>query len=277
MTALTDTYQLNNGVQIPKIGFGTWQTPARQAKQAVLDALAVGYRHIDTALVYGNEREVGEGVRASGLPREDVFVTSKLPAETKTYQGTLDDFQTTLDNLDLGYLDLYLIHAPQPWAENGADYDRENRDVWRAMEELYRSGKVKAIGVSNFDQHDLKNIADHAEVQPMVDQIQYYVGYTEPGITAYAQDHDILVEAYSPLATGALLQNVQLQAMADKYGVSLAQLAIQFVVQNGVLPLPKATHKDHIESNAQLDFTIDAADMASLNQARDTTSTWHFH
>lgn len=276
MTQLTDQYTLNNGVKIPKVGFGTWQIPAFKAKQAVQDALATGYRHIDTARVYGNEREVGEALNDSGLQRSDYFVTTKLPAETKTYEGALQEFQTSLNELNLDYVDLYLIHAPEPWGEPGSDYNEENREVWRAMEQIYQSGKAKAIGVSNFDVNDLQNLIDHAEIKPMVDQIQYYVGYTESDITEFAQANDILIEAYSPLATGSLLDSDELKTMAEKYAVSLAQLAIQFCVQNGILPLPKATHLDHIETNAKLDFEISSADMQSLNSAKDDAQTWHF-
>lgn len=276
MTKLTDTFELTNGVQIPKIGFGTWQTPPASTADAVADALAAGYRHIDTALVYGNENGVGTGIRQSGIEREKIFVTSKLPAETKSYQGTIDDFNRTLANLDLDYLDLYLVHAPQPWSQAGANYDQENLEVWRAMTDIYNAGQVKAIGVSNFNVHDLKNILDQGGIKPAVDQIQYYIGYTENDIVDFAKRNDILVEAYSPLATGALLRNSQLQAIADKYNVSLAQLAIQFCVQNEVLPLPKATHRAHIEANAALDFEISAADMADLRAATDTSRTWHF-
>lgn len=183
MTKLTDTFNLTNGTTIPKVGFGTWQIPTSQTKQAVLDALSVGYRHIDTALVYGNEKQVGEAVKESGMKRDDVFVTTKLPAETKSYQGTLNDFNTSLSNPDLEYVDLYLVHAPQPWSQTGGNYDLENRDVWKAMEEIYKSGRAKAIGVSNFDANDLSNILNHSVIKPMVDQIQYYVGYTEDAIT----------------------------------------------------------------------------------------------
>ncbi|KRM86962.1 aldo/keto reductase [Lacticaseibacillus thailandensis] len=277
MTKLNDVYTLANGVQIPKVGFGTWQIAQDDAQQAVTNALNLGYRLIDTALVYGNERQVGAGIAASDVARADIFVTSKLPAETKTYDGTLRDFDQTMNNLGLDYLDLYLIHAPRPWSSVGADYDNENQDVWRAMQKIYASGRVKAIGVSNFNVHDLQNLLTMDGVAPMVDQIQYYVGYTEPDITSFAQQHDLLVEAYSPLATGALLRNQSLQAIAQRYDVSLAQLAIQFCVQNGVVPLPKATSRAHIEANTHLDFTISDADMVTLNQLRDTAAAWHFN
>ncbi|APU72278.1 2,5-diketo-D-gluconic acid reductase [Companilactobacillus crustorum] len=276
MTKLTDTFDIYNGVKIPKVAFGTWQIPAGQARQAVKDAIDTGYRHIDTALVYENEKEVGQGIKDSGVKREDLFVTSKLPAETKTYDGALKDFETTMKNLDVDYLDLYLVHAPWPWGEIGTNYDKENIDVWRAMEEIYQSGRVKAIGVSNFNVHDLKNVMKEATVKPMVDQIQYYIGFTEPKITEFAKENDILVEAYSPLATGGLINNQDVLKIAEKYNVSVPQLAIEFVIQNGVLPLPKAVQKEHIVANTKLDFAISDEDMKTLNAMPDTAPS-HFH
>ncbi|MDT6979694.1 aldo/keto reductase [Levilactobacillus zymae] len=277
MAVLTDQFSLANGTTIPQVGFGTWQIPGGQtAYDAVTNALKTGYRHIDTAKAYANESSVGKAVRDSGLDRSDVFVTTKLPAETKSYRGALADFKTTLKNLNLDYVDLYLIHAPWPWNEIGRDYDAQNLEVWQAMEEIYASGKAKAIGVSNFNVHDLQNLLNHAEVAPMVDQIQYYVGYTEPKITQFAQAHNLLVEAYSPLATGDMLNNPAVREMANKYHVSPAQLALRFCLENGVLPLPKATHQDHIAANAQLDFSINATDMATLNGMADTAAN-HFH
>lgn len=276
MTKLTDTFDIYNGVKIPKVAFGTWQIPANQARKAVNDAIETGYRHIDTALVYGNEVEVGQGIKDSGVKRENLFVTSKLPAETKSYKGALADFETTMKNLDLDYLDLYLVHAPWPWGEIGANYDKENLEVWRAMEEIYKSGRVKAVGVSNFNVHDLQNVMKTATIKPMVDQIQYYIGFTEPKITEFAKKNDILVEAYSPLATGGLINNKDVLKIAEKYNVSVPQLAIQFVIQNGVLPLPKAVHKEHIVANTKLDFEISAEDMKMLNAMPDTAPS-HFH
>ncbi|HCD08409.1 MAG TPA: 2,5-diketo-D-gluconic acid reductase [Lactobacillus sp.] len=276
MTKLTDTFDIYNGVKIPKVAFGTWQIPAGQARQAVKDAIDTGYRHIDTALVYENEKEVGQGIKDSGVKREDLFVTSKLPAETKTYDGALKDFETTMKNLDVDYLDLYLVHAPWPWGEIGTNYDKENIDVWRAMEEIYQSGRGKAIGVSNFNVHDLKNAMKEATVKPMVDQIQYYIGFTEPKITEFAKENDILVEAYSPLATGGLINNQDVLKIAEKYNVSVPQLAIEFVIQNGVLPLPKAVQKEHIVANTKLDFAISDEDMKTLNAMPDTAPS-HFH
>jgi len=277
MAILTDTYTLANGVQIPKVAFGTWQIPSGDAAyQSVTAALKAGYRHIDTALAYRNEASVGQAIRDSGIPRDQIFVTTKLPAETKSYQGTLDDLNQSLKNLGLDYVDLYLVHAPWPWSQIGRPYDEDNLKVWQAMEEIYQNGQAKSIGVSNFAVRDLENIFKHATVKPMIDQIQYYLGFTEPKITSFAEANGLLVEAYSPLATGGVLNNSQVKAYADKYGVSVAQLALRFVLQNGVLPLPKAVNPAHIEANTQLDFEISTADMQALNAMPDAAgSFWH--
>ncbi|MFC6170964.1 aldo/keto reductase [Loigolactobacillus jiayinensis] len=271
MAILTDTFKLTNGVEIPKVGFGMWQVPVGDtAYNAAATALKAGYRHIDTAKAYRNEADVGRAIRDSSIPRSDIFVTSKLPGATKTYDGAIADFNSTMKQLDIDYLDLYLVHAPWPWTEVGKNCDKENIDVWRAMEDIYATGKVKAIGVSNFNVHDLENILPGAKVKPMVDQIQYYVGFTEPKITTFAKQNDILIEAYSPLATGGMLQNAQMQELATKYNVSVAQLALRFCLQNGILPLPKAVSAAHIKNNAELDFEISTADMATLNALPDT-------
>lgn len=272
MSILTDTYELHNGIQISKVGFGTWQIPGgKDTYDAVSMALQAGYRHIDTAKAYRNEKSVGEAILDSNVDRENVFVTSKLPAATKSYDGAIADFRSTMKALNLSYLDLYLIHAPWPWGERGStNYDAANVEVWKAMQDIYASGEVKAIGASNFNDHDLQNILDHADVKPMVDQIRYFVGYTEPLTTKFAKDNGILVEAYSPLATGGILENLDIKKIADKYGVSVAQLALRFVLQNGVLPLPKATHEAHIADNTKLDFEISEADMDILNHLTST-------
>lgn len=272
MTVLTETYKLSNGVEIPKVAFGTWQIPNGDATyNSVATALKNGYRHIDTAKAYGNEQSVGQAIRDSGIDRKEIFVTSKLPAEIKTYDGALKAFDETMADLDIDYLDLYIIHAPWPWNQICKNCDEGNINVWQAMEKIYASGRVRAIGVSNFAVRDLENLLPHAKVKPMVNQIQYYVGFTEPKITSYSQEHGILIEAYSPLATGRMLSNEKVLAIAKKYDVTPAQLAIRFCVENGVLPLPKAVTPAHIGSNKELDFTISAADMAVLNDLQDTT------
>jgi len=272
MSIATEHYTLANGVQIPKIGFGTWQMPdGEDTYNAVLFALQHGYRHIDTARAYGNEPSVGRAVRDSGIARGDLFVTTKLPAEVKDYAGTLASFEETMQALGLDYVDLYLIHAPWPWDEKGADYRTENRAVWRAMEEIYRGSRCRAIGVSNFVVDDLTSLLQEATIAPMANQIRFFVGNTQEPVTRFCQENDILVEAYSPLATGAILQNKAVAAIAEKYQTSVPQLCVRYALQRGTLPLPKSTHAEYITQNADVDFTIESEDMHTLDGLQDTT------
>lgn len=277
MSVITDTFELNNGLKMPKVGFGTWQTaPGKETFDAVSNALKAGYRFIDTAKAYGNEKSVGEAIAASDVDRAGIFVQTKLPGKSKTYDKTLADFESSLKALDLDYVDSYIIHAPWPWSQMGSNHDAENRDVWRAMQEIYKSGQAKSVGVSNFNSHDLKNLLtwDGLTVTPAVDQIQYYVGYTQDSIVKTAKDNGIVVQAYSPLATGDLLNSPKLEQVANHYRVSVPQLALRFVIQNDVAPLPKARSMAHVKANTQLDFTISDDDMALLNQV---TAVAHIH
>ena len=266
MNILDETFTLNTGAPIPKVGFGTWQIPnGEQAYDSTVAALKNGYRHIDTALVYGNEESVGKAIRDSGIARDELFVTTKLPAEIKDATKVLEAFETSMERLGLEYVDLYLIHAPWPWTEIGADYRKENGEVWAEMEAIYNSGRAKAIGVSNFVVSDLKALFETAQVVPAVNQIRYFIGHTQEATVALSTEKGILVEAYSPLATGALLENEQIAAIAEKYGKSVAQISLRFVLQNGLLPLPKSTNETRIKQNADLDFEISADDMDYLN------------
>ncbi|AXE40134.1 aldo/keto reductase [Acidipropionibacterium virtanenii] len=277
MSILTDTFTLSNSTEIPKVGFGTWQVPDGSATyDAVRTALDVGYRHIDTAHAYGNERSVGRAVRDSGIAREEIFITSKLPADAKTRDLAAARRDESLANLDLGYIDLYLIHAPWPWGQFTTRHDQGNIDAWRALEQGYGDSSLKAIGISNFDVHDMENLLGHAEVAPQVNQIQYYIGFTEPVITDFAQSHGLLVEAYSPLATGDMLGDAEVRAVAEAHGVSAAQVALRFCLRNDVLPLPKAVGPEHIRTNAELDFELTDEEMAGLSALTDT-APGHFH
>jgi diketogulonate reductase-like aldo/keto reductase len=269
-------YRLINGVGIPKIGFGTWQIPNGEiAFNAVLFALKNGYRHIDTANAYGNEKSVGLAVRESGIPGNEIFVTTKLPAEIKTYKGALENFEKTMENLGLGYTDLYLIHAPWPWGRKGEDFAKENIEVWRALEEFYQSGRCRAIGVSNFNVSDLNSLMGNCQIKPMVNQIKFFIGHTHEEITTFCQQHDILVEGYSPLASGAILENKEVKAIAKRYEKTLAQICIRYVLQRGVLPLPKSTHNYRIQQNLNVDFEISEEDMKYLNALKNTVSVFH--
>ncbi len=266
MSILNENYILSNGVSIPKIGFGTWQIPNNTAYKAVSDALKAGYRHIDTALAYKNEEGVGGALKESGLKREEVFITSKLPAETKGYDNTLKAFESTLTNLGVDVLDLYLIHAPWPWTDMGGDYNSENVQSWKAFEKLYKDGRVRAIGVSNFSPDNIQAILDNCKIAPMANQIAFHVGRTQKEYVDFCISHNILIEAYSPLATGRALNNEQLKEIAATYNVSVAQLLIRYDLQKGTLPLPKTTSYDRMVENSMLDnFVISAVDMNTLN------------
>lgn len=265
MTILNETYALPNGVEIPKLGLGTWFIDDDKAAEAVKAAIELGYRNIDTAQAYGNERGVGEGVRTSGVAREELFVSTKLAAEIKDYDAAVAGIDQSLDTLGLDYIDLMLIHSPQPWADfRGGDYADENRHVWRALEEALEAGKVRSIGVSNFQQQDLENILQGATVVPHVNQLLVHAGNTPSELLAYCEDKGILVEAYSPIAHGAILEHPQVKALAEKYGVSVPQLCIRYTLQLGTVSLPKTANPEHMRSNATVDFEITEDDMNAL-------------
>lgn len=259
-------FELYNGVKIPAVGFGTWQVKdGTEAYDSTLMALNAGYRHIDTAHAYGNETSVGKAIRDSGIKREEIFVTTKLPSHIKNYEGAKAHFNESLTSLGLDYLDLYLIHAPWPWSNIGEECTEGNIEAWRAMVELYNEGKVRAIGVSNFAVKDITPLIEATGVKPMVNQIRYFIGNRQDAITDYCQANGILVEAYSPLATGEITTNEKLRPIADKYGVSIPRLCIRYCLEKNTLPLPKSVHKERIEANIDLDFTIEKEDIDYLD------------
>ncbi|MDN6194355.1 MAG: aldo/keto reductase [Alkalibacterium gilvum] len=264
-----ETFTFNNGVSIPSIGFGTWQIPNEEAYDSVTMALKNGYTHIDTALAYKNEENVGKAIHDFDVKREDIFITSKLPANIKGYDETLEAFNKTMTHLGVDYLDLYLIHAPWPWDDIGKECTEGNIQSWKAMEALYKEGKIKAIGVSNFEIEHLKPILDNCEIVPLANQIPFYIGRDQEDLLAFCKDHNILVEAYSPLATGDVLQLPELKEMAEKYDVTVAQLAIRYCLEKDTLPLPKSTHEKRIIENRQLDFKLSKEDVTKLDKISD--------
>lgn len=267
---LSEHYVLNNGISIPKLGFGTWQIPEDAVTAPVLAAIEAGYRHIDTAAAYGNERGVGAALAASPVPRESLFLTTKIPAEVKTYEGAKEVIAASLANLGTDYIDLMLIHAPKPWSEmwnpEGTRYFEENAAVWKAMEEAYKEGKLRAIGVSNFNEADLDNILTHGTVKPAVNQIQVHIGHTPVNVMEYCENLDILIMAYAPNATGKLVNHPVVAPLARKYNVTIPQLCIRYCLQLNTLPLPKTTHTDYILENAAVDFIISEEDMTYLKE-----------
>ncbi len=267
---LQENYTLSNGVEIPKLGLGTWFISDDDSVQAVKDAVALGYRHIDTAQAYQNERGVGEGVRTCGIKREELFVTTKLAAEIKTYEGAKAAIEQSLKTMGLEYLDMMIIHSPQPWMEFGDEdpYFEGNREAWRALEDAYKEGKLRAIGLSNFKQADLENILSSCTVKPMVNQILAHISNTPSELIEYCQQQGILVEAYSPVAHGELMKNQEVQTLAEKYGVSIPQLSIKYCLELGLLPLPKTANAAHMKNNADLEFSISAKDVEVLKNLK---------
>jgi diketogulonate reductase-like aldo/keto reductase len=264
-----DFFTIANGVKIPAIGFGTWQIPSGDvAYHSVAAALKIGYRHIDTAHAYGNEASVGQAIRDSGIDRSEIFVTSKLPAEIKNYALARRYADKTIQDIGLDHIDLYLIHAPWPWSEIGADYTKQNIQIWKAMEEFYETGRTRSIGISNFNVSDINAILDTCRIRPMVNQIKLHIGHRQEEITEHCHSNNILVEGYSPLATGRILNNPEIEDIARKYGKSLAQLSIRYVLQKGALPLPKSTHAEYIKQNLDIDFEISQDDMKYLDSLK---------
>ncbi len=269
MKELAKCFKLSNGYEIPQVGFGTWQTPnGETAMQAVKTALQCGYRHIDTAAIYGNEKSVGEGIRKSGVCREDLFVTSKVWNTERGYEKTLAAFDKTLADLGLEYLDLYLIHWPAN-EKQFENWQEINKDTWRAMETLYLEGKIKSIGVSNFLVHHLEPLLAVAKIEPMINQIEFHPGQMQLNTVEFCKRNQILVEAWSPLGTGRMLSNSTLMAIAEKYQKSVAQLCIRWCLQNGVLPLPKSVTPSRIEENTEVfDFVLSVEDMKIINDMK---------
>ncbi|SDM32007.1 Aldo/keto reductase [Catalinimonas alkaloidigena] len=263
---LQENYTLSNGVEIPKLGLGTWLIDNEAVVEAVKGAIALGYRHIDTAQAYQNESGVGKALRASGVKRDALFVTTKLAAEIKSYKEAVAAIDESLQKLGLDYIDLMIIHSPKPWKEfQGSDpYFEGNREAWRALEEAYQAGKLRAIGLSNFEIADVDNILSSCTIQPMVNQVLAHISNTPHELIQHCQDNGMLVEAYSPIGHGELLKNEAVKEIAKKYGVSVPQLGIRYDLQLGLLPLPKTANPDHMRSNAEVDFVISEEDMHTL-------------
>lgn len=265
MNKMSDNFTLSNVYKIPCVGFGTWQTPdGDTAVSSVKAALSFGYKHIDTAAVYGNEKSVGTGIAESKVSREELFVTSKVWNKDRGYEKTIAAFNKTLDDLGLDYLDLYLIHWPAN-AKQFSNWDEINLETWRAMTKLYKEGKIRAIGVSNFLPHHLKSLMK-TEIPPMVNQIEFHPGQMQSETVDYCKKHNMLVEAWSPLGTGRMLSNETLKEIAAKYNKSVAQLCIRWCLQNEVLPLPKSVTLSRIQENSEIfNFVISNEDMSLIN------------
>lgn len=259
--------KLSNGVEIPVLALGTWFIDDDKVEDAVKSAVKLGYRHIDTAQAYGNEQGVGKGIRSCDVPREQIFVTSKVAAEYKTYEEAAASIDRSLANMGLDYIDMMIIHSPQPWDKVNQSEDRYvegNRAAWRALEDAYKAGKLRAIGVSNFLQEDIENLWDTAEIKPMVNQVLCHISNSPLELIDYCQKKGMVMEAYSPVAHGEALKNKAIADMAEKYRVTIPQLCIRFDIQLGMIVLPKTANPEHMKVNGDVDFIISDKDMEIL-------------
>ena len=265
MKSIYDTYTLNNGVKIPCVAYGTYKAKDENGADIITAAVEEGYRYFDTASFYETEEYVAEAIQRSGLPREDFFIATKIWKEEMGYEETLAAFERSAKKLNTDYIDLYLIHWPRPTLDY-QNWKQLDIDTWRALEKLYKEGKVRAIGLSNFLPHHLDNILENCEIKPMVNQIEYHAGYTQEATVQYCKQHDILVQAWSPISRGRIFHDVTLVELAEKYQVSIAKLALRFCIQNGIVPLPKAASRERMRENMNLfDFEISDEDMKRIN------------
>lgn len=268
--SLTDSFTMHNGKTIPCIGYGTYKTSEEEVYDAVIAAIKAGYRHIDTAAFYKNEAGVGRAVRECGVPREDIFVTSKVWNTDRGYENTKKAFAESMERLGLEYMDLYLIHWPANKKQFGDEAKKINADTWRALEELYAEGKIRAIGLSNFLPHHIEELMEGAKVKPMVDQIEFHPGWAQLEISEYCRKKDIVVEAWSPLGRKDALDNEVLREIGAKYQKGTAQVCIRWVMQHGILPLPKTVNPDRMAENADVfDFELTAEEMRTIDELKN--------
>lgn len=264
-------FKLNNGVEIPSIGLGTWLIDNDKVAETIKNAVKVGYRHIDTAQAYENEEGVGIGIKKCGIDRKKLFITSKIRAEYKDYESAKKSIDESLEKMGLDYIDLMIIHSPQPWMEfriTDNNYYKENKEVWRALEDAYSEGKLKAIGVSNFHINDIKNILEDCKVKPMINQVLAHIGQTPFEIIDFCKKEGIIVEAYSPIAHGEADRIGEVQKMAEKYNKTFAQICLKYCLNLNLVVLPKANSIEHLENNFDLDFEISNEDMEVLKKVQ---------
>ncbi len=253
---------LNNGVKMPNLAFGTFKVNEDDDVQIILNAINVGYRHFDTAAFYNTEEALGKAIKKSGIPREEFFVTTKVWKTCMGYEGAKKSFEESLEKLDMDYVDLLLIHWPRP--DEKSDWKKLDIETWKAFEEIYKEGRVKAIGVSNFLNHHMQNILDNCEVVPMVNQIEFHPGYIQKDVVDFDKEHGIVVEAWSPLGRERVFKDELLNKLAQKYGKSVAQICLAFALQMDVVPLPKSSSVERMKQNMDIDFELEKEDFEKI-------------
>lgn len=265
-----DCYTLSNGVKIPCVGYGTYKAADGNSAEVIRTAIEAGYRYFDTASFYETETYIAEAVRDSKIPREEFFFASKVWKSEMGYEETKAAFQRTIDNLNTDYLDLYLIHWPLP-TTNYQEWKQLNIDTWRAMEELYQDGKIRAIGLSNFLPHHIENILENCKVSPMVNQLEFHPGYTQEVAVKYCRDHNIQVQAWSPIGRARVLKDPLILDLAKKYNISPAQICLRFALQKDIIPLPKSSSLARMKENQDLfSFEISKEDMYRIDTMPQT-------
>jgi len=271
MKTMHDCYTLSNGLSIPCIGFGTYNAKGGDNLTIIRTAVEAGYRYFDTASLYGTERVLGQAIRESGIARDQFFIVSKLWIDERGYREAKEAFERSLERLSTEYLDLYLIHWPRG-SEGDTDWKEKDLDTWRALEELYQAGRIKGLGVSNFLPHHLENLLKNCKDRPLVDQLEVHPGYTQEAAVRYCRDNDIRVQAWSPLGRSKMLENPILMEYSAKYGKSVAQLCLRFLVQKGIIPLVKSSTMERMKENQEIfDFEISAEDMSILDNMPQNT------
>lgn len=253
------TITLNNGINIPVIGLGTFRAKEKDVYNAVKIALKSGYRHIDTAMIYGNEVEVGKAIKDSKIPREELFITTKLWNSDQGYESTKKAFDDSLKKLDLKYIDLYLIH----WYKG----EEKAADSWKAMEELYEIGKIKSIGVSNFNANHIENLLKTARIKPVINQVEIHLGLPQYNLQKYCESKEIKLEAYAPMQSGGIFSNEEVKKIAEKHNKTIANIALKFLVDRGIIVLPKSIKEERILNNKNIfDFSLDKDDQIILEK-----------
>lgn len=268
---LMKEFTLNSGRKLPALGFGTYNAKGGDNLQMIKDAIKAGYRYFDTASLYGTERALGQAIRESGIPREEFILASKVWTDEMGYEETKAALARSLSRIGTTYLDFYLIHWPKR-AEDDTSWKERCRETWKAMEELVEQGKIKAIGLSNFLPHHLDVILDCARIQPVVNQLELHIGYSQEAAVVYSQSKGILVQAWSPLARGNMADHSFIQALAEKYEKTMAQICLRFLYQKGIMPIVKSADKDRMLENMEIfDFELEREDMQMLESMPQNT------